>query len=624
MKNRKVLLIEPDYSNKYPPIGLMKLATYHRNLGDDVEFFKGEFKEFILEKLYTSLVKNLYNNDDSVDWYKHKAEIKRYLKRGLTSSLELLVSKTDSKLAINNLLEYRSYYNKKEYLNIDEFKWDRICITTLFTFHWDKTVKTINEFKVLCSDCSQVFVGGITATVLKDKLEKETDVKCHYGLLDKRGILDDNNVIIDNLPLDYSILDEIDYKYPESDGYYGYMTRGCINNCSFCLVPKIEPIYSPYKSLLTQIEYTRVKFGEKRNLLLLDNNVLASDKFEKIVNEIVESGFGKDSYFVPPNDYEIAVAGLNENYNVRGNFKKLVACFEKLKTSMRAKNTEVGEKVLLEIHNNIRKYRLNAIETITIENVFSSYNYFKSYFEVYYKSKKLKRYIDFNQGLEAKLLTEEKARLLAKLPIKPLRVAFDHWGIRDIYENAIRNAAKYEITNMSNYLLYNYKDKPIELYKRLKMNVDLCEELDVNIYSFPMKYHPITDEKYFKNRNFIGVHWNKKFVRAIQAILNSTKGKVGRGKSFFVEAFGSNEDEYIKLLYMPEALIIYRNFFKNRGVTNEWWDSFSALNENEMNVIRPIIHENNFNELDTGEYPEKISNVLKFYLIKREDAEISV
>ncbi len=28
--NRKVLLIEPNYKNKYPPMGLMKIATYYR------------------------------------------------------------------------------------------------------------------------------------------------------------------------------------------------------------------------------------------------------------------------------------------------------------------------------------------------------------------------------------------------------------------------------------------------------------------------------------------------------------------------------------------------------------------------------------------------------------------
>ena len=47
---------------------------------------------------------------------------------------------------------------------------------------------------------------------------------------------------------------------------------------------------------------------------------------------------------------------------------------------------------------------------------------------------------------------------------------------------------------LSNYLLYNFEDKPEELYYRLRMNVDLCEELGASIYSFPMKYHPINDK----------------------------------------------------------------------------------------------------------------------------------
>lgn len=29
-KRRKVLLLEPNYANKFPPIGLMKIATYYR------------------------------------------------------------------------------------------------------------------------------------------------------------------------------------------------------------------------------------------------------------------------------------------------------------------------------------------------------------------------------------------------------------------------------------------------------------------------------------------------------------------------------------------------------------------------------------------------------------------
>ena len=37
----KILLVEPDYKNKFPPIGLMKIASYHRWKKDYVEFYKG-------------------------------------------------------------------------------------------------------------------------------------------------------------------------------------------------------------------------------------------------------------------------------------------------------------------------------------------------------------------------------------------------------------------------------------------------------------------------------------------------------------------------------------------------------------------------------------------------------
>jgi hypothetical protein len=143
------------------------------------------------------------------------------------------------------------------------------------------------------------------------------------------------------------------------------------------------------------------------------------------------------------------------------------------------------------------------------------------------------RYIDFNQGVDARLVTDKKMKKLSEINIRPLRIAFDHYSMSDVYIKAIGTAHQHGITDLSNYLLYNFQDKPEELYYRMKINVDLCEELGVTVYSFPMKYHPIDDPKYFRNRDYIGKHWNRKFIRAIQAVLNATKGKIGRGKSFF-------------------------------------------------------------------------------------------
>ena len=57
--NRKILLIEPNYKNKYPPMGLMKLATYFRRCNDDVRFYKGDLRVFaaclLCEEFYSEI-----------------------------------------------------------------------------------------------------------------------------------------------------------------------------------------------------------------------------------------------------------------------------------------------------------------------------------------------------------------------------------------------------------------------------------------------------------------------------------------------------------------------------------------------------------------------------------------
>ena len=143
----------------------------------------------------------------------------------------------------------------------------------------------------------------------------------------------------------------------------------------------------------------------------------------------------------------------------------------------------------------------------------------------------------------------------------------------------------------------------------MKLNAELCEELDASIYSFPMKYHPIFDEDYFMNRDFIGTHWNKKFVRAVQAVLNSTKGCIGRGLEFFYEAFGSDEDRFWTIMWMPEAFIIYRMKFKD-NLAKKWEEAFKALPEDKLELVKEIVANNTFKDVDLSKYDQDIRDVL--------------
>jgi hypothetical protein len=99
-------------------------------------------------------------------------------------------------------------------------------------------------------------VGGIMSSLLPDEVEAATGIKPFVGLLNHPGDIDEGNeLIIDELPLDYSILEEIDYVYPANNAYFAYMTRGCVNRCAFCAVPKLEPHYCDYINLKKRIDF---------------------------------------------------------------------------------------------------------------------------------------------------------------------------------------------------------------------------------------------------------------------------------------------------------------------------------------------------------------------------------
>ena len=80
--NRQVLLVEPNYRNKYPPMGLMKLATYFRDSGDDVRFFKGNLQDIVMELDVDDLLDDLTRLNTAVKWRKYKQELLKYFRLG--------------------------------------------------------------------------------------------------------------------------------------------------------------------------------------------------------------------------------------------------------------------------------------------------------------------------------------------------------------------------------------------------------------------------------------------------------------------------------------------------------------------------------------------------------------
>lgn len=531
---RRILLVEPGYKNKYPPMGLMKISRYHKILGDEVTFVKG----------------------------------------------------------IERKVEAES--------------WDRIYVTTLFTFDFDITVATINHYKMLVDDIRNIYVGGIMSSLMPDKVIAATGLEKRNILIglftDTSVVGDDNGINIDTLPLDYDILEQIPYKYPAGDNYFAYTSRGCPNHCKFCAVPILEPQFCVTNNIVQQIKAIDDEFGPKQHLLMLDNNILNAPNLEEIVDSLCEAGFYRGAKFNHPGDYNIVM--MRYHKGVRADFldRRLQKYLSDFKKRIKAHDTlETFLRITIEAEeaDNYAEYMLAHEEELRpiVEK---------------YRSKSLaNRYIDFNQGVDGRKINDKTMAQLARLAIRPLRIAFDDIALKEVYVRAVRKAYEYGVKELSNYMLFNFNDKPEDLYQRLEVNIKLNEELGIQIFSFPMRYAPVN----LTDRSYIGKHWNTKYLRAISAILHVTKGVVAAGSEFFYKAFGKDVKEFYEILSMPRDMIMYRKHYEDTGETEKWKNLFNQYSETEKKELMGIVS-NSISEMKEMSIPNKFYEIIPFYFLK--------
>ena len=409
----KVLLVEPSYRSKFPPLGLMRLSTFHRSRGDRVTFVRGQH-----------------------EWARSR-------------------------------------------------RWDRIYISSLFTWELPRTADTIQFYAASVQRPSDVFVGGVGVTLLPDYIRQRSACTIIGGPLDTPGRLGLGTPAIADLVPDYSLLKRVEYDYYPRDAFFVRITKGCIRSCKFCAVPLLEREFGTMSPFRAQIAEARRHHGEKQHLVVMDNNILGVDGIDSIFAEIRDAGFA---------------AGA--------------------------------------------------------------------------KRKKLRRTVDFNQGLDARLIAArpELAKLLATMCVSPIRLAFDFSGIRGAYERAIRLLTDEGFKEFTNYMLFNFNDTPRDLFDRVWANGHLNRTLGLRITGFPMRFIPMDDV----NRRHVAAGWKWRYLRGVQCILLATRGLVSISSEFIARAFGESLEEFLEIVSMPDRYIIYRKHYEADGA-REWRRMYRRL-----------------------------------------------
>ncbi len=451
MKN--ILLVEPAYRSKFPPLGLLRLATYHKGKGHRVAFVRGE----------------------------------------------------------NNWARAR--------------QWDRIYVASLFTWELPRTAATIDFYLPAVKQPKDIFVGGVAVTLFPDYIRNRSESTIIEGPLDTPGRLGPGTPAVANLVPDYSILKRVDHEYYPQNAYFVRLTKGCIRDCSFCAVPRLEREFGMMSPLREQVAETIKRHGQKRHLVVMDNNILGIGGIEDIFNEIRDLGF---------------------------------------QSGARYKGRE--------------------------------------------------RTVDFNQGLDARLISAkpELAKLLASICVSPIRLAFDFVGIRRAYERAIRLLVAQGFIEFTNYMLFNFNDSPRDMWDRIWVNANLNQELGIRITGFPMRFIPMDDV----SRRHVARNWHWRYLRGIQCVLLATRGLVSPNPDFIRNAFGETYEDFLEILSMPDRYIIYREHYRNDAAA-DWKREFNKLNDGRkvelMEVLRDLNSEWRQRARKIAQLDRTFRNIIEHY-----------
>ena len=315
---KKILLVEPDYYTRFPPLGLLKLASYHREKGDEIlKLVRGQ-----------------------VDPYEH------------------------------------TLYDRP----------DLIYVTSLFTYSWRNVHEAVQYYKDRYPNV-KLWLGGIYASIWPEHAKTSGADFVHEGIFHE---------VEDYLPA-YDLVDDW------WNGSILFSSRGCIRNCHYCAVPKIEGKHSRVLHTIRDLIYPK-----HSRVILFDNNILGAPNWREILDELYE----------------------------------------------------IGLKV------------------------------------------------DFNQGLDARLINKENAEKLAKLKIPEIRIACDDKFMIPHIERAIKylNDAGITSKRLFAYTLFNRTDTPQDFFERIR------QLLNWGILSYPMQYQPVNS---LEKNKFVSPNWSKTEIEMV-------------------------------------------------------------------------------------------------------------
>lgn len=152
-------------------------------------------------------------------------------------------------------------------------------------------------------------------------------------------------------------------------------------------------------------------------------------------------------------------------------------------------------------------YALHSRIVLWDNNILQSEHWRAIFEELVWFSQHKRMIVDFNQGLDARLITDEVAQKISQMRTICVRISYDHKNMEQDVRQTIETLSHHGVRRrrIGVYILFNYTDTPNDFFERVK------DVLDCGAVAVPLKYQPLDTLRY---NSHVGPKWDKERLEA--------------------------------------------------------------------------------------------------------------
>jgi radical SAM superfamily enzyme YgiQ (UPF0313 family) len=152
--------------------------------------------------------------------------------------------------------------------------------------------------------------------------------------------------------------------------------------------------------------------------------------------------------------------------------------------------------------------------------------------------------VDFNQGLEARLISEDAATLISKMNIPRVRLAYDNSAQKEFVKNAINLLGKKGIhkRQILIYTMFNFTESPDDFLDRVR------DILEWGAACYPMRFQPVNT---LKKDSYVASNWTQEQLNMVAA----ARRVIGYGGAF--PPYEGLKKKFLKAHSFDEAFELY-------------------------------------------------------------------